>query len=170
MSLETTILVVEDETHLAEGLLFNLRAEGYDAQLAADGETALAIIASTRIDAIILDVMLPGRDGFSVAAELRARQNYLPILMLTARGRPEDILLGFAAGADDYLAKPFDLSVLLARLRGLLRRMAWPRPELSPIPGDDAPAAESPSSFCFAGRNVDFDSTSSSPAPTSSCA
>jgi DNA-binding response OmpR family regulator len=158
MSRETTILVVEDETHLAEGLLFNLRAEGYDARLAGDGETALAIIASTPIDAVILDVMLPGRDGFSVAAELRARQNYLPILMLTARGRPEDILLGFGAGADDYLAKPFDLSVLLARLRGLLRRMAWPRPELSPAPGGDAPEAESPSSFCFAGRSVDFDS------------
>jgi DNA-binding response OmpR family regulator len=158
MSREATILVVEDETHLAEGLLFNLRAEGYDARLAADGETALAIIASTRIDAVILDVMLPGRDGFSVAAELRARQNYLPILMLTARGRPEDVLLGFGAGADDYLAKPFDLSVLLARLRGLLRRMAWPRPEIKPAPGGDAPEAESPSSFCFAGRSVDFDS------------
>ena len=158
MSQEMTILVVEDEAHLAEGLLFNLRAEGYQAQLAADGETALEILASRPIDAVILDVMLPGRDGFSVAAELRARQNYIPILMLTARGRSEDILLGFGAGADDYLAKPFDLSVLLARLRGLLRRMAWPRPERSPAPGDPSPAIEAPSSFNFAGRSIDFDS------------
>jgi DNA-binding response OmpR family regulator len=158
MSQEPAILVVEDEGHLAEGLLFNLRAEGYDAQLAADGETALEIIASTRIDAVILDVMLPGRDGFSVAAELRAQQNYLPILMLTARGRPEDILLGFGAGADDYLAKPFDLSVLLARLRGLLRRMAWLRPEQRSVPEEPALTIETPSSFQFAGRSIDFDS------------
>jgi DNA-binding response OmpR family regulator len=151
-----TILVVEDEAHLAEGLLFNLRAEGYEVQLASDGESALEIIASTRIDAVILDVMLPGQDGFSVAAELRARQNYVPILMLTARGRPEDILLGFGAGADDYLAKPFDLSVLLARLRGLLRRMTWPRPEPSSSPGESAPTLETPSSFSFAGRAIDF--------------
>jgi DNA-binding response OmpR family regulator len=158
VSQEMTILVVEDEAHLAEGLLFNLRAEGYQAQLAADGETALEILASRPIDAVILAVMLPGRDGFSVAAELRARQNYIPILMLTARGRSEDILLGFGAGADDYLAKPFDLSVLLARLRGLLRRMAWPRPERSPSPGDPSPVIEAPSSFNFAGRSIDFDS------------
>jgi DNA-binding response OmpR family regulator len=158
MSEEIAILVVEDETHLAEGLFFNLRAEGYQVQLAADGETALEIITSTRIDAVILDVMLPGMDGFSVAAELRARQNYIPILMLTARGRSEDILLGFGAGADDYLAKPFDLSVLLARLRGLLRRMAWPRPEPSPIVSESAHAIEPPASFNFAGRNINFDS------------
>src|SRR6201996_8579248 len=95
------ILVVEDEAHLAQGLLFNLRAEGYTTQLAVDGETALEAIATGRFDAVILDVMLPGRDGFSVAAELRAQQNFVPILMLTARGRPEDILNGFSSGADD---------------------------------------------------------------------
>ena len=128
------ILVVEDEAHLAQGLLFNLRAEGYTVQLAVDGETALEMIAADSIDAIILDVMLPGRDGFSVAAELRAQQNFVPILMLTARGRPEDVLNGFSAGADDYLPKPFDLSILLARLNGLLRRMAWLRPRLPASP------------------------------------
>ena len=169
MSEEMTILVVEDETHLAEGLLFNLRAEGYQAQLAADGETALEIIASTRIDAVILDVMLPGRDGFSVAAELRARQNYIPILMLTARGRSEDILLGFGAGADDYLAKPFDLSVLLARLRGLLRRMAWPRPEPSPIPVIPRRRSNRPRPSTLRGE-TSISIRSSSPAPTRSFA
>jgi DNA-binding response OmpR family regulator len=150
------ILVVEDETHLAQGLLFNLRAEGYTVQLAVDGETALDMIAADSIDAVILDVMLPGRDGFSVAAELRAQQNFVPILMLTARSRPEDVLNGFSAGADDYLPKPFDLSILLARLNGLLRRMAWLRPSLPTEPAQPSRGAGSPSAFTFAGRTIHF--------------
>jgi DNA-binding response OmpR family regulator len=150
------ILVVEDETHLAQGLLFNLRAEGYTVQLAVDGETALEMIAANSIDAVILDVMLPGRDGFSVAAELRAQQNFVPILMLTARSRPEDVLNGFSAGADDYLPKPFDLSILLARLNGLLRRMAWLRPSLPTEPAQPPRGAPSPSAFTFAGRTIHF--------------
>src|ERR1700760_3960219 len=149
-NVSTNILVVEDEAHLAQGLLFNLRAEGYTAQLAVDGETALEMIASESIDAVILDVMLPGRDGFSVAAELRAQQNFVPILMLTARGRPEDILNGFSSGADDYLPKPFDLAILLARLNGLLRRMAWHRPEVAAPPTQPERSASSPSTFTFA--------------------
>ena len=158
MSGTASILVVEDEAHLAQGLIFNLRAEGYRAELATDGESALEMAASSEVDAMILDVMLPGRDGFSVAAELRSRQNYLPILMLTARGRPEDILRGFAAGADDYLPKPFDLSVLLARLNGLLRRMAWLKPaSSSPMPPPEQGDTDSPS-FAFAGRTIHFDS------------
>ncbi len=150
------ILVVEDEAHLAQGLLFNLRAEGYTVQLAVDGETALEMIAADSFDAVILDVMLPGRDGFSVAAELRAQQNFVPILMLTARSRPEDVLNGFSAGADDYLPKPFDLSILLARLNGLLRRMAWLRPPLPTEPAQPPRGAASPSSFTFAGRTIHF--------------
>jgi DNA-binding response OmpR family regulator len=156
--MSTNILVVEDEAHLAQGLLFNLRAEGYTAQLAVDGETALEMIAAEPIDAIILDVMLPGRDGFSVAAELRAQQNFVPILMLTARGRPEDVLEGFSAGADDYLPKPFDLSILLARLKGLLRRMAWLRPGLAAAPAPPARSVPLPTTFTFAGRTIHFDS------------
>ena len=152
------ILVVEDEAHLAQGLLFNLRAEGYTARLAVDGETALETIAADSFDAIILDVMLPGRDGFAVAAELRAQQNFVPILMLTARGRPEDVLNGFSAGADDYLAKPFDLAILLARLNGLLRRMAWPRPELAASAAAPPRSASTPSTFTFAGRTIHFPS------------
>jgi DNA-binding response OmpR family regulator len=150
------ILVVEDESHLAQGLLFNLRAEGYTVQLAVDGETALEMIAADSIDAVILDVMLPGRDGFSVAAELRAQQNFVPILMLTARSRPEDVLNGFSAGADDYLPKPFDLSILLVRLNGLLRRMAWLRPALPAEPAQPARGAGSPTAFTFAGRTIHF--------------
>ncbi len=156
MSPPVNILVVEDEAHLAQGLLFNLRAEGYNVQLAMDGETALEMIAADSIDAVILDVMLPGRDGFAVAAELRAQQNFVPILMLTARSRPEDVLNGFSAGADDYLSKPFDLSILLARLNGLLRRMAWLRPPLPASPAQPARASGSPSRFTFAGRAIDF--------------
>ena len=106
MSLPVNILVVEDEAHLAQGLLFNLRAEGYNVQLAVDGETALEMIAADPFDAVILDVMLPGRDGFSVAAELRAQQNFVPILMLTARSRPEDVLNGFSAAPTIILPSP----------------------------------------------------------------
>src|SRR6476620_7328746 len=122
------ILVVEDESHLAQGLMFNLQAEGYSAEIAGDGETALErIMAGPDFDAVLLDVMLPGKNGFEVVEELRRQQNYVPVMILTARGRPEDVLQGFAAGADDYLAKPFDLSILIARLKSLLRRMAWQR-------------------------------------------
>jgi DNA-binding response OmpR family regulator len=149
------ILIVEDETHLAQGLLFNLQAEGFDVEIAGDGESALAALADgANFDAVLLDVMLPGKDGFTVAHELREQQNYVPILMLTARGRPEDVLKGFAAGADDYLPKPFDLSILLARLNGLLRRMAWhsARPSLA-----TEEAQDELSKFHFAGRCIDFE-------------
>jgi DNA-binding response OmpR family regulator len=154
MSTLARILIVEDETHLAKGLLFNLQAEGYEAAIEGDGEAALARLERETFDVVLLDVMLPGKSGFDVVAELRARQNYLPVLMLTARGRSEDVLSGFAAGADDYLPKPFDLSILLARLNGLLRRLKWHQP------ADESPAAapsEDLSSFEFAGRRIDFE-------------
>lgn len=123
----STVLIVEDEQHLAKGLRFNLEAEGYQAEIAADGETALERLTSQagRYDAVILDVMLPGIDGFTVAAELRKAGQFVPVLMLTALGRAEDVLRGFEAGADDYLPKPFELAILMARLRGLLRRRHW---------------------------------------------
>src|SRR5438552_18398531 len=121
------ILVVEDEQHIADGLRFNLEAEGHDVTIASDGERALAAILDERrsFDVIVLDVMLPGRDGFAVASALRTAGQFLPILMLTARNRPEYVLRGFEAGADDYLPKPFELAILLARLHGLLRRLQW---------------------------------------------
>jgi DNA-binding response OmpR family regulator len=121
------VLVVEDETHLAKGLRFNLEAEGHAVEVCADGETAIERLIRDReqFDAVVLDVMLPGKDGFAVAAALRKAKNYVPVLMLTARGRPEDVLRGFAAGADDYLPKPFQLPIFLARLQGLLRRSEW---------------------------------------------
>jgi DNA-binding response OmpR family regulator len=154
------ILIVEDEQHLAQGLCFNLEAEGHEAEVVGNGEMALHRILSEqrRYDALILDVMLPGRDGFSVAKALRQEAEFVPILMLTARGRPEDVLAGFEAGADDYLPKPFELAILLARLRGLLRRSAWTR-QMS-LDGN-AGAAESDATaqaevLTFAGNTVDF--------------
>ena len=121
------VLIVEDEQHLANGLRFNLEAEGYQVEIAGDGETALGAIMAQpeRFDVIVLDVMLPGIDGFTVVSNLRKSGLFVPVLMLTARGRPEDVLQGFEAGADDYLPKPFELSILLARLGGLLRRRHW---------------------------------------------
>jgi DNA-binding response OmpR family regulator len=120
------ILVVEDEAHLAEGLTFNLQAEKHDVVIAGDGETALKLVTKGHhFDAIILDVMLPGMSGFEVAKTLRDRGEFVPILMLTARNRSQDVMSGFAAGADDYLPKPFELGILFARLNGLLRRKQW---------------------------------------------
>jgi DNA-binding response OmpR family regulator len=121
------ILIVEDETHLAEGLRFNLEAEGHSVRISGRGEEALDLLLKNDSDfeALVLDVMLPGKDGFTVARELREAKNYIPLLMLTARGRPEDVLKGFESGADDYLPKPFNLAILLARLESLLRRKTW---------------------------------------------
>ena len=149
------ILIVEDETHLAQGLLFNLQAEGYQASIAGDGVSALGLLLDNdNFDAVLLDVMLPGKDGFEVLTALREHERYLPVLMLTARGRPEDVLRGFTAGADDYLAKPFDLSILLARMKNLLRRMAWNRRAGNQPSPPNEELTEKP--FRFAGRTIDF--------------
>src|SRR6202046_1314282 len=121
------VVLVEDEEHLAQGLLFNLQAEGYRTHHESDGDSALAYLLTPpeNIAAIVLDGMLPGADGFTIVRALREAQRYTPILMLTARARPEEVLEGIEAGADDYLAKPFDLNILLVRLKSLLRRTAW---------------------------------------------
>lgn len=164
------VLVVEDEAHLAEGLRFNLEAEGYSAEVVGDGEAATERLLAKNedFDAVVLDIMLPGKDGFSVVSELRAAQNYVPVLMLTARGRPEDVLQGFASGADDYLPKPFDLSILLARLQGLMRRSQWQKSgqeSAKKTPGqtgaklgafDDAGSGDEFGTFSFDGKSIDF--------------
>lgn len=155
MSAPSRILVVEDEAHLAEGLLFNLQAEGYEVELVYDGEAALTLLREApAFQAVLLDVMLPGKDGFAVAAELRGSGNYVPILMMTARGRPEDVLEGLQAGADDYLPKPFDLNILLARLHVLLRRMQWVRKAADPV--QQVETEGKPAVYEFAGRLIDF--------------
>ena len=119
------ILIVEDEEHLASGLRFNLEADGFEVETAYDGEAALLILENRTFDAIVLDVMMPKMNGFEVARTLREAENFTPILMLTALGKPEDVLSGFESGADDYLPKPFDLNIFLARVNGLLRRRQW---------------------------------------------
>ncbi|MFZ3266036.1 MAG: response regulator transcription factor [Terriglobales bacterium] len=171
------VLVVEDEAHLAQGLRFNLQAEGHEVEVAVDGESALERLVdkAERFDAVVLDVMLPGKSGFDVASLLREKKNYIPILMLTARGRPEDVLQGFASGADDYLPKPFELAILIARLEGLLRRSAWMRqsdavgasspagnvaqvspPKTGANPGHPRERRRESDSFMFAGKSIDF--------------
>ncbi len=145
------ILVVEDEAHIAAGLRFNLEAEGHSVEISDNGEEALLRLLKRGefFDLLVLDVMLPDKDGFAVARELREKQNFIPLLMLTARSRPEDVLRGFEAGADDYLPKPFNLDILMARVGGLLRRKNWLQAtlETSPPPVDE---------FTFAGKTVDF--------------
>jgi DNA-binding response OmpR family regulator len=140
------VLIVEDERNLAEGLRFNLEAEGYGADVVETGEAALDRLtgdARQPYDLVVLDVMLPGKDGFAVVSELRQARQFIPVLMLTARGRPEDVLSGFAAGADDYLPKPTELAILLARIGGLLRRTRW--------------LSRATDRYTFAGKTIDFD-------------
>lgn len=152
------VLVVEDEEHLAQGLRFNLEEEGYEAEVVGDGESATdkLLAKKEKFDVILLDIMLPGKDGFHVVAELRAAKNYVPVLMLTARGRPEDVLKGFASGADDYLPKPFDLSILLARLQGLLRRSQWMRTGEASESEKNGSADDNLQQFSFEGKTIDF--------------
>jgi DNA-binding response OmpR family regulator len=151
------LLIVEDEAHLAEGLRFNLEAEGHAVQITDNGEAALKRLLKDHenFDALILDVMLPGKDGFTVARELRKAQNYTPLLMLTARGRPEDVLKGFESGADDYLPKPFNLAILIARIASLLRRKNWLNPRAAETEPDVA-ASPVPEIFRFDDKVVDF--------------
>lgn len=134
----SAVLIVEDEKHLADGLRYNLEAEGYEVDVTGSAEEAFSLLANgaTAYDVVVLDVMLPGMDGFTLASQLRAQGHFVPILMLTARGQAEDVLRGFEAGADDYLPKPFDLSVLLARINALLRRRDWFRKDLNKNDGN----------------------------------
>ena len=152
------VALIEDEEHLAQGLLFNLEAEGYRTHHEADGDAALGYLLNAppagpdKISVIVLDCMLPGTDGFAITRALRAAQRYTPILMLTARSRPEEILEGIEAGADDYLPKPFDLNILLVRVKSLLRRTAWQAAQ-----APTAPPPEAADTYSFDHRTIRFD-------------
>ena len=150
------VLIVEDEAHIAEGLRFNLEAEGHAVAVTDNGEDALhrLFAAGPSFDAVVLDIMLPGKDGFTVVRELRKAANYVPVLILTARGRPEDVLTGFEAGADDYLPKPFNLDILMARLESLLRRKRWLN-DTETQPRDASIGAQA--TFKFGDKRVDFE-------------
>ena len=143
----TRVLVVEDDPHLAAGLMENLRAEGYEVSSAGDGEQALAWLAGASCALIVLDVMLPGIDGFGVCRALRAQGNNTPVLFLTARGDPAVRARGLEAGGDDYLAKPFHLQEFLLRVRAILRRWDWYHS------ASDTPAT---AVLTFGGNEVDF--------------
>lgn len=151
------VLIVEDEAHLRDGLRYNLEAEGYDVLAVSDAETALAELEAKprAYDVVVLDVMLPGMDGFTLAQQLRANGQFVPILMLTARGQAEDVLRGFECGADDYLPKPFELAVLMARIHALLRRREWFRKDDSQR--DRSSLTDGLGVYEFEGRKIDFD-------------
>src|SRR6266404_2480855 len=152
------ILIVEDESHIAQGLRFNLEAEGHAVEISGNGEDALKRLLNQgeKFDLVVLDVMLPAKDGFSVASELRQQQNFIPVLMLTARGRPEDVLKGFESGADDYLPKPFNLAILIARVESLLRRKNWTHNTNNVTAERSQQGTEPPDIFRFDGKEVDF--------------
>lgn len=146
MSETYRVLVVEDEEAIAQGLVLNLRRKGYEVDLAADGMEAVEKAGQGEYDLILLDVRLPTLDGFEVCQHLRRGDDFTPILILTARGQPDDVVYGLKLGADDYMVKPFDLAELLARVEGLLRRQAWAR---DGEPGEGEPGG--------AGANVGAD-------------
>ncbi len=145
------ILLVEDEDHIAEGLAFNLRNAAYDVDVASTGESALTMMADTTYDLVLLDVMLPGIDGIEVCSRLRQTGHMEPIVILSAKDRTEDAVAGLDAGADDYMTKPFDLDMLLAKVRGTLRRQVWGRAQAS-----NHSAAEPPEQMRFGDWLVDF--------------
>jgi DNA-binding response OmpR family regulator len=126
---KTHILLVEDEIHLARGICFNLEEEGFRVSHVESGEAALERLVYDRFALVILDVMLPGMDGFEVCREIRKIDSRVPILILTARAGEGDRIVGLASGADDYLTKPFNLNEFLLRVQGMLRRSSWYRPE-----------------------------------------
>ena len=125
MDKDKKIIVVEDEAHLAKGLQFNLEREGYRVTLVDNGQSALDILGKEEFDLMILDIMLPKVSGLEVARRIRSTDMRFPILMLSAKSTDEDRELGLAAGADDYLTKPFHLPELLLRVKGILRRWEW---------------------------------------------
>jgi DNA-binding response OmpR family regulator len=155
------IALIEDEEHLAQGLLFNLEAEGFRTHHEADGDAALAYLLAAptsgpdKPGVIVLDCMLPGTDGFAITRALREAQRFTPILMLTARAHPDDILEGIEAGADDYLPKPFDLNILIVRIKSLLRRTAWQAAQ-STTPTEPATPQSPPDTYFFNNRTIDF--------------
>jgi DNA-binding response OmpR family regulator len=152
------VLVVEDEDALAQGIVLNLERKGYRAQVAPSGERALEMAAGGGFDLILLDVRLPGIDGFEVCQRLRQGNDFTPILILTARGQPDDVVYGLKLGADDYMVKPFDLAELLARVEGLLRRQAWAQEgeEAGAAAVSGAAGAASPERIEFGDFWVDF--------------
>ncbi|HEX5419557.1 MAG TPA: response regulator transcription factor [Gammaproteobacteria bacterium] len=136
------ILVVDDEVHLAEGIRENLEAEGYETDVAHDGQSGLEKIRASRLDLVILDIMMPKLNGLEVCEQIRREGRQTPVLFLTVKSDPADRVQGFEAGGDDYLAKPFHLKELLLRVAAILRRSRW--------------YSESEAGLRFGGNHIDF--------------
>jgi two-component system, OmpR family, alkaline phosphatase synthesis response regulator PhoP len=149
------ILVVEDDMHIAEGLKLNLSLQGYETAIAGSGTEGLRMWKEWNPDLIVLDVMLPGMDGLSVLRHIRLQDERLPVLILSAKGAPNDRIEGFSCGVDDYLAKPFNLEEFLLRVERLLTRSRWGHSPSS------AGASEVPAElqrYAFGGNTIDFES------------
>jgi two-component system, OmpR family, alkaline phosphatase synthesis response regulator PhoP len=141
------VLIVEDEVNIAEAISLNMEAAGYQCKIVENGDTALREILEGKNDIVLLDVMLPGLDGFEVCKRAREQGARVPILFLTAKDLEDDRIQGFEAGGDDYLTKPFSMRELMARVEGMLRRETWYRemPKVGKV-------------FSFGGHEVDFES------------
>jgi two-component system alkaline phosphatase synthesis response regulator PhoP len=126
------ILVVEDDEHLADGMRLNLELEGYEPVVAVSAEEGLHYWKRGGVDLVLLDVMLPGMDGFAFCRKIREEGDRVPVLFLTARGRDDDRVRGLEMGGDDYITKPFNLRELLARIKGIFRREEWRRETTAP--------------------------------------
>ncbi len=146
----THILVVEDEAHIAEGLRLNLTLQGHVVEVAASGAEALEAWKRRRPHLVVLDIMLPGIDGLSVLQRIRLEDRRIPVLILSARGASDDRVKGLACGADDYLAKPFNLDEFLLRVQRLLTRAEWSRQAAA------ADGGQSPDTFAFGPNHIDF--------------
>ena len=148
------ILVVEDEKHIAEGLRLNLSLQGYDVLVAPDGVSALQKFKKTHPDLVVLDIMLPGIDGYTVLQSIRLENERIPVLILSARGAPDDKVKGFFYGTDDYLVKPFDLEEFLLRVKRLLTRVAW---NVGPDGFTESNASPVPKEYTFGENKIDFE-------------
>jgi DNA-binding response OmpR family regulator len=144
------ILIIEDEEHIAEGLKFNLSLQGYDVMIAPDGVSGLRLWKEWQPHLIVLDIMLPGIDGFSVLQSIRLADERLPILILTAKGAPDERVRGLSYGSDDYMTKPFNLDEFLLRVERLLTRVSWTN-------GKEKIERSPPQTYAFGGNEIDFD-------------
>jgi DNA-binding response OmpR family regulator len=150
------ILVVEDDKHIAEGLRLNLSLQEYDVSVAPDGVSALMELKKFHPDLVVLDIMLPGIDGYSVLRSIRVENERLPVLILSARGAPDDKVKGFSYGTDDYLVKPFDLDEFLLRVNRLLTRVSW---NVNPDDLDEHKAAQVTTTYSFGGNEINFETS-----------
>jgi two-component system alkaline phosphatase synthesis response regulator PhoP len=147
------ILIIEDDAHIAEGIKLNLSLQGYEATIAGSGTDGLRMWKEWNPHLIVLDIMLPGLDGLSVLRHIRLEDERLPVLILSAKGAPDDRVKGFSYGVDDYLAKPFHLEEFLLRIDRLLTRLSWSH---TPAPPGGAVDPTAEKKYRFGGNTIDF--------------